>query len=177
MRREIAKVVINLAEYYEKTLTDNQMEMYIQDLSDIPFPELLRAVELYRQDPKNDRFPLPAKLRAIIQLPDDQKARDGVSRILSAISRIGPYRTKDAQEYIGELGWAVVKLQGGWEETCTSLTNDNRGTLMAQWRELAVSLLNKKRLGFGDEPPTLEFKSKGSGLESLGNMIRLPEKP
>lgn len=177
VNREVGRLIIELAEYYDKQLTANQIDMYVRDLSDIPMQDLYRAVDLYRRDPKNERFPLPAKLRGMIQLPDDQKARDAVGRILTAISRIGPYRDKDAQDYVGELGWAVVKQQGGWEEVCQTLTNDNKGTLMAQWRELAISLMNKERLGFGNEAPSLGFKPKKPGqLEGLAGLIELPKR-
>ena len=175
LRTDIATIVMGLAEYYEKTLTDTQLAMYVEDLMDISPEDLLRAVRLYRRDGKNDRFPLPTKLRATLQPPDDQRARDAVALIMTAICRIGNYRTKDAQAFIGELGWEVVKLQGGWEVVC-SISEADKGMLQAQWRELAISLLNKHRLGISGEAPTLEFKQKKTGqLEALGPMLNIPK--
>lgn len=174
-RQQIAKALLGLAEYYDKQLTKNQIDMYVQDLSDLALEDLIRAVELYRKDARNDRFPLPAKLKGTIQPPDDQRARDAVGLVLTAVSRIGPYRDSDAREFIGELGWKVVKMQGGWEEVCNSLTNDNKPILSAQWRELAVSLINKTRIGIIDEKPGLEFKSKTAGLENLSFLVKKRE--
>jgi len=172
LRFEISKIVVGLAEYFEKKLTDTQMAMYVEDLIDVNPTDLMRAVRLYRMDSRNDRFPLPAKLKAMIQLPDDQRSRDAAARILTAISRIGNYRNQDAKEFIGELGWEIVKLQGGWEETCRSITEDNKGIILAQWRELGISLINKNRLGLMWENPTLEFKpKKAKGLESFSGML------
>lgn len=176
-RIEVGKIVIGLAEYYEKQITPSQLDMYVDDLMEIDPPDLLQAIRIYRKDPKNDKFPLPGKLIGMIRLPDDQKARDAVARIMTAIARIGNYRTADAQAFVGELGWEVVKLQGGWEDVCKGITDDNKGILQAQWRELAISLLNKHRLGLTNEAPTLEFRPKKTGsLENLGSMIQLPTK-
>ncbi len=174
-RIEIGKLVIGLAEYYEKQLTTSQLDMYVDDLMEISPVELLQAIRAYRRDPKNVFFPKPAQLIASIRQPDEQRARDAVARILTAISRIGIYRMNDAQAYVGELGWEVVRLQGGWEEVCKSITDENKAILQAQWRELAVSLINKERLGLTGEAPTLQFKPKTSSLESLSGMIQLPE--
>lgn len=170
LKDDIGFLVIGLAEYYDKELTIAQVDMYVQDLIDIPPADLLRAIRLYRNDSRNDRFPLPSKLRGTIQIPDDQRARDAVARILTAISTFGNYRNSEAKEFIGELGWEIVKLNGGWEETCRSISDDNKGIVLAQWRELGITLIAKHRLGLDDQKPALEFKSKGS-LNSLGDIL------
>lgn len=178
LKTDVAMMVLGLAEYYDKTLTDTQLDMYVEDLIEIPPPDLMRAIRLYRNDARNAFFPIPAKLKGMIVLPDDQRARDAVALVMTAIARIGNYRTKDAQEFIGELGWEVVKLQGGWEEVCRSVTDDNKGIIQAQWRELAISLINKNRLGMRDEKPTLEFKPKGNPeLDKLSDLVKLKVLP
>lgn len=172
LRTEIAKIIIGLAEYYEKELTETQLAMYIEDLLELSPQDLLRAVRLYRNHSNHDRFPLPNKLKAMIEPPIDQRARDAVARILTAISRIGPYRSSEAKEFIGELGWEIVKLQGGWEELCTSLNDNNKPNLQAQWRELGITLINKEKMGLTNEKPVLSFKPKQNGqLENIGKLF------
>lgn len=162
-RTDVARVVTGLAEYYNKTLTETQLSMYVEDLMDLSPEDLVRACRMYRQDPKHEWFPLPNKIKAMLYLPDDQRARESVARILTAVSRIGPYNSRQAREMIGELGWEVVKLQGGWEEICQTLSDENKGILQAQWRDLAISLVNRNRIRVSEETAALEFKFKPSG--------------
>lgn len=155
-RAEIAKIIVALAEYYSRTLSTNQIAMYVEDLIDLEPQQLVDAVKKYRLDPKNEFFPLPVKLKAMIgqaSSPDDF-ARDAASRILAAVSKYGWNNPERARDYVGELGWEIVKRQGGWMNICESLTYDNKGIYQAQWRELAIAVQrsgNRKT----NEPPLL----------------------
>lgn len=169
---DIARIVIGLAEYYDKKLTPTQLDMYAEDLMELGASKLVQAVRLYRNDGRNDKFPLPSKLKAMVELQPDQQARDAVARIMTAISRIGPYQNAVAREFIGDLGWSVVTLQGGWEEVVKGVKDDNKGILNAQWRELAISLIKKNQLGLMDEKPGLEFKHSNPGqLKSFAGVL------
>lgn len=170
--REIAKIVIGLAEYYDKVPTAAQIEMYVQDLSSLTPQELIEAVKRYRNDPKNDRFPLPAKLKAMVKPPelDEDLAKEAAARIVGAVAKIGPYETERAKAYIGELGWEVVVRQGGWESVCIALDYHNQGTLQAQWRELALSLIRRTRIGLVEKPPMLP-KAERAELVNIGDLI------
>lgn len=141
-RGEIAKMVVALGEYYDKILTPTQFAMYVEDLADMTPANLAVAVKRYRMNPANDRFPLPAKLRAAVYSPEtpDAAAREAVGQIISAVARIGPYDSERARKFVGPLGWLVVVRQGGWETVCEMLTFQNQGILQAQWRELAIAL-------------------------------------
>jgi hypothetical protein len=141
-RDQISEIIFALAEYYERQLTENQLAMYVEDLLCLEPEQLIESIKRYRNDPKNDRFPLPVKLKAMIgeaASPDDA-ARDSASRIIAAVSKYGWNNVEQAKAYIGELGWEVVKRQGGWQTLCESLTYSNMGMLQAQWRELAAGL-------------------------------------
>lgn len=70
MKAKIAQQIIGLAEYYDKTLTANQIEMFVEDLGGISFEQLQYAVKKYRTDPANVFFPLPAKLLGIVAAND-----------------------------------------------------------------------------------------------------------
>ena len=173
-RDKVAKIVIALAEYYDKILSTTQLAMYVEDLVAIEPEDLIKAVRIYRNDPKNERFPLPAKLKAMV-VPantDEDQARDASARIIASVSKFGPYQEQRAKEYIGELGWLVVQRQGGWRATVEALTYDNQGQLQAQWRDLALSLARRSKLGLVDQAPELPQKNQGS-LESFGVKLKL----
>lgn len=173
-REQIAAIVIALAEYYREPLSEMQLAMYVEDLLELDADQLVAAVIAYRRDPKNDRFPLPARLRSMV-LPSENLEADGreaASRIATAVSRIGPYQTDHAREFIGTLGWEVVRRQGGWEETCKALTYDNATTMQAQWRELAIAVGRRSRIGLLDTPPELPRPAATTGqLRSFGALI------
>jgi hypothetical protein len=171
-RAEISQIVIGLAEYYDKQLSVSQLAMYVEDLIDLSPKDLVDAVCRYRRDSKNERFPLPSKLRAALPQgggDPESEAASIASRIAGAVSRIGPYQVPLAKSYIGELGWAVVKSEGGWEEVCQSYTYENQGTLKAQWRNLAKSFLNKQP---SNVLSLTNSKEKPKGLASMGDMFK-----
>lgn len=80
MNLEIAAIITALAEYYSKNLSDTQLEMYTQDLSDISPEALKSAAVMYRTNPKNSFFPLPGALREILLQAD---GRPGVEEAWS----------------------------------------------------------------------------------------------
>lgn len=141
-RADISKIIVALAEYYDKILSAQQIAMYVEDLIELEPQELVDAIKRYRNDPKNERFPLPVKLKAMIGAADspEDAARDASSRIVAAVSRYGWNNPTQARVYIGGLGWEVVRRQGGWLNVCEMLTYSNQGQYQAQWREIALSI-------------------------------------
>lgn len=180
-RREIGRIVAALAEYYDKVLSATQLAMYVEDLLDLDAEQLTRAVREYRQDPKNDRFPLPAKLKALIRPPEtlDAEAREAAARVITAVSRCGPYQPALAREYVGSLGWEIVKQQGGWLAVCEMLSSyDVIPTLQAQWRDLAMALGRRARIGSLSNAPELPAPSQApkGELRRIGmGMLPKPE--
>lgn len=166
----IGQIVFALAEYYDKTLTDLQMEMYVEDLMELDPQELQQAVKLYRNDSRNKFFPLPATLKGMLKPSDDQQAREAVSRIIYALRKYSdPYghsaeRIAAAMDYIGELGWFVVKRMGGWVHLSNADQEDTGPIAQAQWRELAISIQARDRLGIMNEAPRLP-SSQGKTLQ------------
>lgn len=174
--------IAGISLYYGKELPDMVIGMYAEDLQDLPFE---RVKEAYREIAKSSgarRMPLPGEIRALINpigtdsAEDD--AREAASRIGAAVSKFGWNNETRAQEYIGELGWQVVTMQGGWATLCESLTFNNSGILAAQWRELAEVLRKKARNGTLGQPPTLlgggvrmDQKQVAEGEELSGNSV------
>jgi hypothetical protein len=168
MKNEIAKLVFALSEYYDKPLTQLQFDMYVEDLQELSVEDLIKAIKLYRQDPANDRFPIPSKLIGLLKPSDEDQAREVLGRIRSAISNIGPYRTGEAKEFVGEIAWEVIKRQGGWEEVCKA-SYDQLPAFQANWRDTAKTVMKRDRLGLKDEAPRFERKQ----LTSIGEIIAL----
>ena len=159
-RSEIAKIVTALAEYYNQSITQNQILMYVEEYADMEITLLMQAIRLYKKDPSCDFFPRPEKLKSMVILNDEQLGRDAAASIRSAIAKFGPYRTCEALRWMGTLGEAVCASQGGFEEICKTATNENLPTLQAQWRELGIAILKKDRLGIMDQKPQLSNQSK-----------------
>lgn len=135
---EIMKLVTALGEYYREALTPGQVAMYSHDLMALDPEQLAQAIDTYRNDPRNDRFPLPAKLKARVGLaisPEDAAIQIS-GRILGAVAAIGPYRPQEAREAIGEIGWHVVQAEGGWQTIC-EIKTDDIPIRKAQWRNMA----------------------------------------
>lgn len=171
-RAHVSKLLVQMAEYYGRTLTPNQTNMYAEDLMRLSIQQISEALKAYREDPKNRTFPLPAQLIQIVdpqsQLTAEDYAKDAASRIVAAVSEIGPYNSAAAQTYIGELGWLVVEREGGWANICRELSYENMGTLKAQWRELAISLYRRASAGEINQAPKLPSPNKRGGeLRSL----------
>lgn len=149
-------LIVFIAEYYEKTLTDNQIVMYASDLAEFTVEEVRRAWDQYRKGQESDFFPRPNKLIAILKPPMDEKseALEAVSRIWDAIARFGWPNGRDAKTYIGELGWKVVERFGGWTTVCDTADSDG-GILRAQMRDLAMAMQTRAKAGLTDTLPSL----------------------
>lgn len=156
--KQLKAIYVSMAMYYGIELKDSVLTLYIQDLIDLEYADILKAIGLIRKDRAQKSIPRPADIRFLIK-PDSDPETDAVeaaARILSAISRIGPYRSQDAKQFIGSIGWHVVERDGGWESICASVNSDNIGTLRAQWRQLALSAIHRMRAGIADSPPELQ---------------------
>jgi hypothetical protein len=145
MKKQIVEILEHLAIYYRETLSPIQLAMYAEDLSSLTPDQLVKAVKLYRQNPENRFFPIPAALIAIINPVNSEldDGRDVASKVIGAISKFGSHRALDAKNYIGEIGWECVKRMGGWQNLCSELSDDNKGIFNAQIRDLAMTLKKK----------------------------------
>jgi hypothetical protein len=154
MKRQIVEILEALANYYRTQLTALQFAMYAEDLMCLTPEELIRACKVYRLDPKNKFFPLPAALIAIVRPVETELdlGQDVASRVIAAVGRFGSYRDAEAREWIGQVGWECVKRMGGWLTLCAELNEDNRTTLFAQLRGLAQTVHKKAMNGTLDQP-------------------------
>lgn len=171
----LAGVIDRTARYFGKKLEPDVISMMIDDLADLPVPELETAFARYRRDPKNKFYPMPAAIRELVepQENDDSQARVAVARVVEAVSRFGYYGGADARAFVGELGWSIVKAYGGWSPLCEALGHTlDVSQFQAQARELAKSHSSLSRAGKLGQAPALPspHSSKGgavlSGIEA-----------
>lgn len=62
-KTKIRKTLENLAEYYNVKLSDNQLDMYTEDLIEMGSDTVTKAASDYRKEWYSKSFPLPAQLR------------------------------------------------------------------------------------------------------------------
>jgi len=170
---EIMKLIAALAEYYDKVLSPGQLKAYTEDLMCLEPAQLSQAVLTYRNDPRHDRFPLPVKLKAMVGAVMDPES-EGVQiagRILAAITQIGPYQAQRARESIGEIGWQVVQMEGGWMQLC-EIQTDDIPIRKAQWRQLAKSLCER---GSRQTFPQIDGPDGNGGGKLLGFFKEMPK--
>lgn len=176
MKSKIAQQVLGLAEYYDKTLSENQLSMFVEDLSELDFDQLQFAIRKYRQDPLNVFFPLPAKLIAIITpvLNEKDEAQEVANLIITAVSKYGYTNPEQARKFMGDLAWETVIKMSGWKHICETLTIENEGMIRAQIRGMAEVVSKKAKRGELDQTPQLPQSSEVRKL--IGSVFKEMEK-
>lgn len=169
-----------MAAYYQTQIADPALILYVQDVEDLVFTEVVQAMHTYRKNPKNRTVPLPAHIRDIIepQIDDDTLAKDAAARIIHAVSKFGWNNQLEAKHFIGELGWSIVQRQGGWLHICENMgIGFSASTFQAQARDLARVHLTLSKSGKLDHPPELpapKNKELDSASENKkGNLLSL----
>lgn len=173
-REEIQKLkalFVAMSLYYRDEIPDPALQLYVDDLADLPFQAVVSALAQIRRDPKARRCPLPADVRARLTAEGDPETEATMiaARILAAIAGVGPYDTVRARESIGEVGWQVVIGSGGWENLCL-IENDDIGTHRAQWRSHAKAILQQRGPN-SPAHPMIEQGQRGGGLTQLGDIL------
>lgn len=171
----IFEILSMLADYYSVSISKNQFAMYVADLAHLTISEIKSAVQVYRRDPRNDRFPIPAKLTAIANPATEIQdvGVDTANRIVKALSMFGSYRVDEAKAWLGALAWAVVDAEGGWAAVC-HVGGDQLNICKAQWRELAKVFAKKSLMGMSlDQAFVLEGPKKET-LSHIGAAFKLP---
>jgi len=160
MKAEYAKAIYALGEYYQLNLNAGQISMYAEDLLVLNPEELKEAILTYRRNPANVFFPKPGQLIAIIKPVETELdlGRLVAARIIQAVGKFGNYRYEDAKAFIGELGWEVVKMQGGWNKLC-ALTSEELRAEQPRMRDLAQSINKRAKLGTLEQAPALSAPS------------------
>jgi hypothetical protein len=171
-RKELAKTLIYMATLYNRTLNHDFLSAFLDDLSDLSLSGLIAACKIYRNDPKNKFFPVPAQLRELVnpRISDDALAKEAAARVIQAISKFGWPNPTEAKEFIGELGWRGVTRFGGWSSVCENVgTTISPDTFYAQLRDLCKSTQELTMVGAGDGPIALPERNT-SVLDIVGKL-------
>ena len=166
--------IANTAQFYSKEFSKAVVSMMVQDLEDLDFNKIIDAYTRYRRDGKNVFFPMPAKIRDLVNPTQSKEtlANEAASRIRKAIGDFGWCNPLEARGYIGELGWAVVERAGGWSYVCENHGVDlNPLTFHAQARDLAKSMAESSELGVFDQPISLP-KPTNSVLRIVSSIVK-----
>lgn len=181
---EIKKMIVITSQYYGRPINDDVVKMYLDDLHNMDFNDVVVAMKRYRMDPRNKSMFLPAHIRELIapSVKPIDLARDTALRIKNAITKFGSWNQREARAFVGDAAWRVVERFGGWQYLCENLgTNALRGdTFMAQCRDAVESDLNLGIAGVDTSRPVLEQIDRSGSvaglLKSLGNKLSITSK-
>jgi len=171
--QKMIQILLNsLALYIQIPVDKRQLEMYSEDLEDLSYGEITRAIKIYRiQGVKTfGKFPLPSQLIELVRGTNEDNALAAVERIFKAVPKFGSYQSKEAEAFIGDVGWRTLASFGGWGEICINLNSNNEGMMRSQMAKIAQSVLRRKRSGLLDEKIMLP-KIENKELKSLINKI------
>ncbi len=176
-----------LAQLYPGFILSKEIiAIYDQELSSLGYDRASFAIEaIIKNRRSRDPFPSIADIRDVIEPKIDPRlqAADVASRIMSAVPKFGSgrYQSGDGlkelhakvKEHIGELGWEVVKVMGGWFRVCEQLEDTDTGTFRAQVRELAESTYRRAEAGLLNQLPALPApRGKDSEPKQLGSVLQ-----
>lgn len=146
-KTEIARIYALTCKAFDKTLDADVLKMQVEDLSDLDFEQIKKALENYRIDEKSTIWPRAGKIRALVNpvMSADAVANEAASLIREAISKFGWPNGSEARKFVGELGWAIVERSGGWSSLCENHgLSINPLTFHAQSRDLAKAIIEKR---------------------------------
>lgn len=169
MKQAIIEILEHLAAYYRATLSPVQFAMYAEDLSELTPEQLVKACKEYRRNPANKFFPLPSALIAIVKPVESDLdiGQDVASKVIGAVSKFGSYRSAEAREFIGDIGWECVKRFGGWVTLCSELSEENKSMIFAQIRGLAQTVNKKAINGTLNQPQNFPTPIGGDVVQKL----------
>lgn len=177
MIQALKEAIILTASYYGRTLSEPVLNMYIEDLQDLPTDQVIKAYREWRRNPRQTAFPLPGQIRGMVspQVDPQHAAQEIAARITGAIAKFGWCNAREAEAFIGPVGWGIVQRQGGWSYIC-----ENHGltiqpsAFQAQVRDQAAAEL-KYPSGAIARSLGITERARGGELQSIGELLRLPE--
>ena len=168
--------IMALANLCGITLAGPVLRIYDLALSEFGYRALNKAVERFIMNrDSRDAFPSVNEFRKVLGAAEPSslgQAREAAALIIATVSRFGSiHSAKDFQpqrEHMGELAWQVCKHQGGYQAVCDLLTPQNTPTYQAQWRDLALALIERNTI----EEGKLELKA-ASENKMLAEALKL----
>lgn len=178
----VKALILEDAAYWDAQMNEVKLRAWSDQLKTFPANSVKAAMLRFRGEKGRTRMPMPADIISHFSsdVGPDAEATAAAARIFDAIGRYGWPNGKEAQIYIGSLGWAVVKRMGGWLRVCEMVGVDyDKAAFLAHAKSIAKAEAEYARAGRHNEAPVLpEPPPRGGGLQSFGEIIKLlPEKP
>lgn len=177
--KNLKRAIIAASAYYGRQLADDAIRMYVMDLQDLPYKQVVEAMKKYRMNTANRQLFLPAHIREIIfpSLNSKDLARLTAARITEAISKFGWSNAEGAKAHIGDEGWKHVQRAGGWLYLCENMgLSLSPTTFLAQARDSIESEINLQRAGVDTSLPAIEQAQQREQLNSnqdrLGAVVK-----
>lgn len=183
-RSAFAKIMMTLAEVYDKKLTDQFIKLYMAALVQYSIDEIESAAAQIIRTKTFHKFPLPAEFIEILEPPEkiETTAILSLDTVFEAMERYGAYQSIAFDDPIIH---AVITYLGGWEKVCLSRRQCTTETTDRFWRkefcELYRAFRNSDLSGVPDYlPGTYERQNTQSGYVAAGlyttNVIEITTK-
>lgn len=149
-----------------------ELEMVTEMLAGHDFLKVKNAIF---QTARSCKFkPKPADILEHLEAKNKNESQVVAAKITGAISQHGWNNPDDAKKTIGELGWRVVTLLGGWKIVCAS-EFDQLSYLRHQAAMIYDGLIaeNEKLIGQDDQNAVLLRQNGGTKIDEflLGEKI------
>lgn len=181
-RKNVAREFTGLNAYYHRQpMQDSVLAMYVEDVDDLDYGSVRRALLQLRRDPRRRTMPLPAEVRALVAPAQSSPGPEAeanlvAGRIVHAVGRFGYMQGSEARAALGELAWSIIVAKGGWENICASLNAADSG-FYAQCRDLARSLISQR--GMAPQMPMLTPRNENALQDSQsgarGGIVRVQQ--
>lgn len=159
--QEFVNALVGIAGLTQSTLTPETVKLFVRCLEPYGLDRATQAVYKLALKAKPGRGMISAQdiLEIIcpeqaIEIDDDNLGAVVAGRIVGAVRTFGGNNAKEAEKFIGELGWRVIQDNGGWENLCRSLRDDDIMTFESQFRKKIATVAKMSRAG-KLEPPRL----------------------
>lgn len=114
------------------------------------------------------QWPAPTTIKRFCQgtiKTDEEIGQEVAALIEGAVSSCGYSNPKLAESRVGQIGWEVVRLCGGWIEVC-NVEYDTMMSSRKQWRDLATQVAKNFHAVGDNLPPSLPIGHERSDVLS-----------
>jgi hypothetical protein len=170
-KREVAKALMATSTAAGKPIDEFGLDCYIGAIKGSNVGSVLEEL---RECYLDRRFPSPNQLREKLTGAVGEKAlaSRAADLIVEALEKDGAPNRDRARERMGELAWAVVESQGGWDAIGRqAVSYEAIRTLKAQWRDSAMALQEMARKGHQGPPAIPAGRSPAPGLNAVSAVL------
>ena len=160
-------------------LDEIAISLYHQALKPLGYEQVNNALKAMFED-INSRSPMPSIKQikekiGVSELDSDDMANIIAGKITGAVRKYGYNSPEAARKYIGEEGWAVVEMQGGWARICEHLSDDQIPIYHAQWRKMIQAVLKNPEQAIGKRTALNPDKEPHRVISALTKSLRVVE--